>query len=267
MVIDFHTHTFPDAIADKSMAHLAALSGYTPYTDGRRASLLQSMRRSGVDCSVVMPVATSPKQLPTINRLSASLNGRDGIFYAGAIHPDCADVAQTLDLIRDSGLFGVKLHPDYQGADFDDPRYLAILQEAAKRGLYVVTHVGKAIGFSGPARCTPDMILRVLDRLDGALDGKLILAHLGGIEMPEQVLETLCGLPVWMDTAAVLDLYPATCTRIIKKHGADKILFATDSPWKGQKEYLELFDALDLTAEEKQMILGRNARRILGIDS
>ena len=102
MVIDFHTHTFPDRMAEKTVAHLAKLGGLPLHTDGKRGSLLASMRAHGVDKSVVLPVATTPKQERSINALSAELNGKDGIFYAGAIHPDCEDVEATLDGIKAS---------------------------------------------------------------------------------------------------------------------------------------------------------------------
>lgn len=267
MVIDFHTHTFPDKIAEKSVAHLAQIGKMKPCTDGRRSSLLQSMQQSGVDISLVLPVATHPKQERTINALSAQISGQDNIFYAGAVHPDCPCVEETLDFIRDSGLRVVKLHPDYQGTDFDDPRYVNILREAGRRGLYVVTHAGIDVAYRDHVHCTPDMILRVLGQLGGCMDNRLILAHMGGYELPDEVLQKLCGLPVYMDTAAVLSLYPDKCAEIIRKHGADRVLFATDSPWRAQKEYIDLLNQMPLTDGEKEKILWKNAAEILQINT
>ena len=42
--------------------------------------------------------------------------------------------------------------------------------------------------------------------------------------------------------------------RIVRSHGCDKILFASDSPWAGQKEYVQLFQSLPLRQEEKEKI-------------
>lgn len=265
MVIDFHTHAFPDKIAGRTIAHLSEAGKMQPYTDGTGASLRRSMDDSGVAVSVVLPIATLPKQERSINALSAEQNGKDRLYYAGSLHPDCADVEGTLDYIKASGLFGIKLHPDYQGVDFNDARFVRIMREAAKRDLYIITHAGIDVAFRHHVHCTPDMVLEVLDTLGGLIDDKLILAHMGGYELPDEVLEKLCGKPVWMDTAAVLDLYPEKCVEIIRSHGADKILFATDSPWRGQKEYIALLQSLPLTEEEKAQILYRNAQRILGI--
>lgn len=262
MVIDFHTHTFPDKIAEQTIAALAAKSGNTPYRGGTLDALRESMRKNGVDYSVILPVATKPSQVPSINRLAASLNGTDGVIYAGCIHPLCEDVEAVLEDIRQSGLFGLKIHPDYQFTDFDDPKYLHILREAAKRDLVVVTHAGVDVGFPDTVRCTPDMVLHVLDELSGWIDDKLVLAHMGGCDLPDEVLEKLCGKPVYFDTAYVLDRYPEQCLEIIRKHGADRILFATDSPWADQGKYVELLQSFDLPQADKDKILFENALRL-----
>ena len=263
MVIDFHTHTFPDSIAEQAVAHLSKVGHATAFIDAKRDTLLRSMRDNQIDISVVLPVATAPKQVKGINRLSAELNGREGLFYAGAVHPDCDDIEETLDFIKASGLFGIKLHPDYQGVHFDDPRYLRIMEAAARRGLFIVTHAGVDIAYRDHVHCTPDMVLRVLDTLGGVIDNKLILAHMGGYELPDEVLEKLCGKPVLMDTAAVLDLYPDRCAEIILRHGAERVLFATDSPWRSQRQYVEILRSLPLTDAQRESILHGNAERIL----
>ena len=265
MVIDFHTHTFPDKIAEKSISFLERKGGIKAVCSATRDTLVQVMNSGGADVSVVLPVATSPKQERTINSLSAEINGKDNVFYFGAIHPDCENVEDTLDFIKASGLRGIKLHPDYQGVYFDDARYVKIMAEAAKRGLYIVTHSGVDIAYPDDIHCTPEMVLNVLERLDGIINGKLILAHMGSYGAPEEVLLKLCGRDVFMDTAAVLDLYPEKCAGIIKKHGADRILFATDSPWKSQKAYIMLFNSLDIPDGDKEKILYENGRKILNI--
>ena len=221
MVIDFHTHTFPDSIAEKAVAHLSKVGHTAAYMDARRETLVQSMQENNIEISVVLPVATAPAQVDGINTLSAKINGKDGLYYAGAIHPDCRNIEETLDFIKESGLFGIKLHPDYQGVHFDDARYLRIMEAAAKRGF------------------------------------------MGGYELPDEVLEKLCGKPVLMDTAAVLDLYPERCLEIIRRHGAQRVLFATDSPWRSQKQFVELLRSLPLSVQERENILHNNAEKIL----
>lgn len=263
MIIDFHTHTFPDKIAARTIEYLAKKGNVKPYREGTLSSLKESMKRCGIDRSVIVPVATTPAQVGSINRLAAELNGKDGIIYAGAIHPDTENAEETLDLIKSSGLFGIKIHPDYQGVYFSDERYIKIMKAAAERGLYIVTHAGIDVGFRDDVHCTPDSVLYVLDKLAGIIDNKLILAHLGGFDLGSEVLEKLAGKPVYMDTAAVLDRDPEMCREIILAHGTDKVLFATDSPWADQKKFVDLLRSFGFSQNDLDKIFYENAKKIL----
>ncbi|MDO4521731.1 MAG: hypothetical protein Q4B57_01145 [Eubacteriales bacterium] len=132
MIIDFHTHTFPDKIAEKTIAALSDIGKISAHRSGTVDSLKESMQLCGIDISVVLPVATSPTQVETINRISYQLNKKDRLYFSGAIHPDCENVEEILDDIKAHGLFGIKIHPDYQGVYFHDKRYLRILCESAQ---------------------------------------------------------------------------------------------------------------------------------------
>lgn len=100
MVIDFHTHTFPDKIAEKSISFLERKGGIKAVCSATRSALAGVMSGGGADVSVVLPVATSPKQEHTINLLSAEINGNDNIYYFGAVHPGCENVEETLTLLK-----------------------------------------------------------------------------------------------------------------------------------------------------------------------
>jgi len=54
--------------------------------------------------------------------------------------------------------------------------------------------------------------------------------------------------------------------RIVKAHGADKILFGSDSPWSNAKNEIDTISRLPIDQETKDMILGNNAKRILKIN-
>ena len=175
---------------------------------------------------------------------------------------DSENIEEILEGIKAHGLRGIKIHPDYQGVYFDDPRYVRILREAAKRDLLVVTHAGIDIGYPRDVHCTPNMVLKVLDELSGIIDNKLILAHMGGCDLPDEVLEKLCGKPVYFDTSFVLDRYTEKCREIINCHGADKILFATDSPWADQKHFIEIINSYGFSHKETQKIFSGNACKL-----
>lgn len=266
MVIDFHTHIFPDKIAEKTLELLIKNSG----SDGARAygkatfdAIKSDMKKNGIDISVILPVATSVKQVASINRSAAELNGSEGIIYFGAIHPECDNVAEVLDGIKSSGLKGIKIHPDYQNERFDSPAYINIMKEAAERDLITVTHAGVDVGYRDNVHCTPDMVLKVLGELSGIIDNKLVLAHMGGCDMPDEVMEKLVGKPVYFDTSFVLSRYSEKSKEIILKHGADKILFATDYPWSDGKEFIEIIKSYALSKEDTDKILFKNALALL----
>ena len=98
MIVDFHTHTFPDAIAPAAIGKLQAASHTKPFTDGTVNGLRASMAAAGIDISMVLPVATSPKQVPHINDSAIALNARaneTGVYSLGGMHPDFPDWEQV----------------------------------------------------------------------------------------------------------------------------------------------------------------------------
>src|SRR5574344_864339 len=110
MIIDFHTHVFPDKIAAQTVKHLGELAHITPYTDGSVTGLLESMKESGVTTSVVLPVVTKPSQFDAIFSFAQSLNNIPGIISFAGIHPESEDIEKKLQMIKSAGFKGIKLH-------------------------------------------------------------------------------------------------------------------------------------------------------------
>ncbi len=275
MIIDMHTHTFPDSIAAPALANMEKSvrekQGYDLKIKvaGTRDALEASTKRNHVDLSVVVPVATKPAQSAGINRFAYETNEQSrstGVFSFGSIHPDNTDYKDILKDVKARGLKGIKLHPDYQKVEFDDERYLRIMDYAANLGLIIITHAGEDIGLPEKIHCTPDMVLRVLNHIQPE---KLILAHMGGWNMWDEVEEKLVGKNVYLDTAFVFEkdvphISKEQFQRIVNRHGADKIVFATDSPWADQGESIQSIMDMELTKEQQDQILGENAGRLLG---
>ena len=264
MIIDFHTHTFPDEMAEKVIRGLSARGGMPYYSDATAGALRASMRRAGISYSVVLPVATAPRQVPTINRVSAENNGKNGLIYFGAIHPDCENIEEILDGIAAAGLDGIKLHPDYQQTYIDDDRYARIVREACKRRLVVVTHAGFDPAYADETHCTPRRILKLLEKLGDCPELRFVAAHLGSLDYADEVLRSLIGAPVYFDTAVVLDRYPEKCRKLIEAQGADRVLFASDSPWAPQDKFVSLLRSFCFSKEEEEKIFFGNADRLLG---
>lgn len=268
MVVDFHTHVFPDRMAEATVAHLKSVANITAYSDGTTAGLTSSMRASGVDVSVVLPVVTKPRQFHSVNLFAEEINrgsfdvGGRRLLSFGGIHPDSEDVEGEVEYLASRGFKGIKLHPDYQGTFINDNRYLKIVKEAAKYGLFISVHAGLDVGIPDPVHCPP-LLSRVL--LDESGYDRIILAHLGGFAMWDDVEKYLVGRSVYFDLGVVLGVVPDDqLRRIISGHGSDKILFATDSPWGGQRESLEHLKSLGLDKDAYENITHKNAERILG---
>ncbi|MFQ9472097.1 MAG: amidohydrolase family protein [Oscillospiraceae bacterium] len=279
MVIDIHTHTFPDRLAATTIPKLELAAHTRSFSDGTNAGLAASMARAGVDCSLVLPVATAPKQVVHVNDCSAQINERfpeTGIFSFGCIHPDFSDYRAELARAAELGLKGIKLHPVYQGVDFDDIRTLRILDRAAELGLIVLSHSGLDVGFPGVVHVTPRMVRSALDQV-GPMT--LILAHMGGWRNWDQVEELLPDTSVYLDTSYSLgDLAPLDdgfylpedlpmmpqeqFLRMVRTFGPHRILFGTDSPWQSQTDAVAAIRALPLSQEEQDGILGGNAQKL-----
>lgn len=282
MIIDFHTHTFPDKIAAKTVESLSHVSHSRPFSDGTTAGLLANMARAGIDRSVILPVATSPKQVVHINDASAALNERfreAGLFSLGCIHPDYEDCRAELSRIQALGLKGFKIHPVYQGADVDSLKFLRILDRAAELGLLVVTHAGLDIGYPGEVRCSPAMLRHVMREMP---ELRLIAAHMGGWRNWEEVPDQLCDTGVLLDTAfstgAICPLNDghyrpeelpmmdqAAFMKLYEAFGPERILFGTDSPWSSPEESLSFLRGLPIPEEALELILGGNGERLLGL--
>lgn len=282
MIIDIHTHTFPDKLAATTIPKLELMSHTRAYVDGTNGGLQASMAQAGINYSVVLPVATSPRQVEHINDSSARINEtfeETGIFSFGCMHPDYDNYRQELARVAELGLKGIKLHPVYQDVDFDDVRTLRILDRAAELGLVVLTHSGLDVGFPGKVRVTPAMVLHALKEV-GPMT--MILAHMGGWRNWDQVEELLADAPVYLDTSYSLGrlhtlddgfyspqemdmMSQEQFLRIIRTFGPHRFLFGTDSPWGSQKQGVEQLRALPLSQEEKDAILGGTAQKLLSL--
>lgn len=259
-MIDFHTHIFPDKIAGKTLEFLSSRCKTIPFTDGTAEGLRKSGREAGMDLSVALPVVTNPAQFQSINRFASQfLEGE--ILSFGGIHPDSADYKAELKELKAMGFCGIKLHPAYQETMFNDIRYKRIISAATELGFIISVHGGFDPGYPDCIYATPQMSAEVIDEVRPE---KLILAHMGGFLCWDEVERYLVGKDVYLDTAVVFgQIDDAQFVRICREHGADKILFATDSPWSGQKESVEYLNSLPLSGEEKNKILDENARKLL----
>lgn len=263
MIIDFHTHIFPDKIAEKTIDSLEKRAKVSASTNGTLDGLMASMETSGVNLSVIMPVATKKEQMDNINNYAKDVCQKypGKLISFGGIHPDCEDYKKELNHIRELGLKGIKIHPDYQQVFIDDVRYMNIIEYADELGLIILTHAGVDIGLPDPVHCPPERMRKVLDKIKPK---KMIAAHYGGWKQWQQVYECLAGENIYFDTAFTFQyIEEETFLKILKKHGADRILFATDSPWSDAKKDISAISHLIKDEDVKQKIFCENAAKLL----
>ena len=278
VITDFHTHTFPDAIAQRAIAGMQANSHAAAFNSGTQDGLLASMDAAGIGRSVVLPVATNPLKISSMNDKLLSQEKSQRVVNFGAMHPQAENWKEELNRLASAGVPGIKLHPQYQDTDITDIRYLRILDHAAGLGLLTVTHAGDEIAYPGVVRCSPEMVRTVFDQLGNI---PLVLAHMGGWKNWQRVAENLAHTGCYLDTAISLgsivpidDHYaPADLpllsrddfVSLVRAFGSHRILFGTDSPWADQAEEIRKLTSLPLTQAELENILSHNAARLLNL--
>lgn len=262
MLIDFHTHCFPDKIAKGAINKLTGVSGgLKNHTDGTLNSLKQVMQDTNVDKSVVLSIATNAHQMQSVNDFAAQINKDPKIIAFGSVFPFAENVLEELERIKELGLMGVKLHPDYQGFFVDDEKLKPIYKKISSLGLITVFHAGLDYGFAPPYKAMPDSMLKAFSWFDSPV----VAAHMGGLNCSEKVLEKLCGTDIYFDTAFSYASAPKYyLEKIIEKHGCDKILFGTDCPWHTADMELRMLNSLGLSQDDFEKIAYKNALNLLG---
>ena len=269
MLIDFHTHVFPDKIAEKTIKILEEMSDGKACTDGTVSGLYKQMEKSGADIAVALPVVTKPSQFESITEFARKINENfnlsgKGILSFGGIHPRCDDIKGKMKTLKELGFSGVKIHPDYQDAFIDDEGYIEILKAAKDLDMIVVTHAGVDDGYKGePVKCPPELALKVIRKVGHE---KFVLGHFGGHKMWEEVYDKLASENVYFDTAFTFhEIEKELFIRILDKHGADRVLFATDCPWRDIKEDRDILLSYGLSEGINEKLFYKNAVKLLKI--
>ena len=183
--------------------------------------------------------------------------------FFGGIHPETDDYKRDIDLITTLHLPGIKLHPEYQGFELDDPKMMRIYDYAISRGLMLMFHAGKDPAFPPPVHSSPAKFAKIRRELGG---GTIIAAHLGGLGQWAEVEEQLAGEDVYLDTSMGFKYYSKEqFLKVVELHGADKILFGSDSPWSRADEEIVSLKNMPISDQEKEKILHLNAEKLLGL--
>lgn len=261
-IINCHCHVYPDKIAVKAAQSTGDFYDLPMTYDGTVATCKREGAKVGVVHSIIFSVATTPKQVRSINEFIArTADAEPDIFTGlGTMHPDSDDLEGDIIHLKSLGLKAVKLHADIQRFNLDDPKCLGIYELCIKYGLPVLLHAGDSrFDMSNPNRLKP--ILQKYPQLT------VIAAHLGGWSVWEDAVRELVGFEnLYVDTCSSFAFLTAErAKKIIRAFGADKVLWGTDYPmWDFAKE-VEMFEALGLDGEEKAKIYHKNAQKLFNV--
>lgn len=263
MIIDFHTHVFPDNFADHAMKTLAENANVAYAAPATVSGLTRVMDECGVDRSVALHVVTKENQHENILRFAKEIDS-ERIISFGSVLPSSVYALEYVWKISDEGLKGMKLHPALQRIRPDDIKFFPIYDLARALNLIVTFHVGFDPSYPDELLAPPVSVVNIVKNFPGL---KIVAAHMGGLKMARDVFDSVAGkADIYMDTAYCADpwLDKGLLKEIIRKHGAERILFGSDYPWHLPSQEINMIRALDISEEEKSMILGGNAVRLLG---
>ncbi|MBP3580329.1 MAG: amidohydrolase [Clostridia bacterium] len=266
MIIDFHTHAFPDKLADKAVAHLYELGGMPPKSDGKISGLIRCMDEDGVDASVVLSIATKPQQETNVNNFAISLLENPRIIPFGSVFPGSDTALTEIERLHKSGVKGIKMHPEYQDFYIDEDRVAPIYKKCGELGMIVLLHCGGDVAYEPPYHGTPELIEKIVNKF---CDTTFVAAHMGGFDLWEEFANTVKPHKnLYIDTSmtnTAKHLDNEIGHRIFETHGYDKFLFGSDSPWERHYKSMEKLYSYGFSDEVNKKILGENAVKLLGI--
>lgn len=264
MIIDFHTHIFPDRIAERATEKIGGAANIDYMAPATFEALNAVMDKCGVDKSVVLNMVTKETQHESVLRYAKSIDSERLISF-GSVMPDSVSALEYIWKTSDEELKGLKLHPALQRFDLGDEKYFPIFDLARACGLIVTLHMGFDPSYPEELDARPEHLVKIMNNFPGL---KIVAAHLGGMKLARDVLDILAGkADVYLDTAYCAEpwLDKGLLLEIVRVHGADKILFGSDYPWHLPSQEIELIRSLAISEEEKNLILGENAVRLLNL--
>lgn len=257
-IIDFHAHIYPQKIADKAVHSIGKFYNINMEGHGTAGGLVDNGNKIGVVKYIVHSTATKPSQVEAINNFIISEISAEKRFVGfGTLHQDFDKTETEIVRIKDAGLKGIKLHPDFQAFKADDPKMDLAYEILAHYKMPVLFHAGDIrYDYSGPRR-----IANVLDKHPGLI---VIAAHFGGYTQWDEAYEYLAGRDVWFDTSSTLWKLPVQdALRIMEKHGYDRFLFGSDFPMWDHEGELKRILGLNLPADKLEAVLFGNGARLL----
>ena len=260
MIIDIHAHVFPNKIAEKASQGIEDFYNIDVPNNGTIERLLELSDKAGVNKVVIHSPATTPHQVQSVNNFIYDCTQKypDRVIGFMTLHPDFENINDEVERCISMGLKGVKLHPDFQRFHIDDHKAFCIYEAISGR-LPLLVHTGDfRYQWSKPER-----MAKVMDEFPAMT---VIGAHFGGWSEWDDAARVFKGKNIYVDTSSTMySVPPEHINELIRQYGTDHVLFGSDYPMWDAGTELEYIEKLDLTNEERELILHKNTQRILGI--
>lgn len=255
-LIDFHAHVYPAAIARKATLSICDFYDIRSDNEGTPEEKLALDKAFGIEKTLLLPVSMSPKITKSVNDFVLSLSKTHPEFVPfGTVHPADEDLPALAQTLSEAGHIGIKLHPDMQQCEIDDPRLLPLYDYIQGR-MPLYLHAGDPRHpYSHPAR-----IRKIMDLFPQLT---VVAAHMGGWSVQEYALPLLCKKEnCIVDTSSSLtNMSTDYALRLIRAYGAERVFFGTDYPVGNIEQEFRRLESLPVSDDEKEKIAFENARR------
>ncbi|MBE6900431.1 MAG: radical SAM protein [Ruminococcaceae bacterium] len=259
-IIDVHNHIYPEKIVAKATDAIGDFYDIDMQHLGTGNELVEAGKKAGIEKFVVCSAATTPAQVQIINNFIAAECEKHPEFIGfGTLHPGFEDCGAEIARMKEMGLTGVKLHPDFQKFYIDDPEALPMFRAIRDSNMWLIVHLGDdRFEYSQPER-----MAKVLEEVPGL---KLIGAHFGGYRCWESALDVYKPGTLYFDISSSMHFMSRELIfKFFERYGIESFFWGTDFPMWDHKEELELFFSLGLSEEDNRKILYENFAKAYGL--
>jgi predicted TIM-barrel fold metal-dependent hydrolase len=280
MIIDCHTHIFPDQVKKDRRVFCERDQGFSSLYQNPKTKiagvedLIISMDEAGVERSVICGFSWGRPDLCSLHNdylmESASKYSHRLIVFISLLFSDPDWSERELDRAMKQGAMGVGeiafYHHEMRSQDIDLIK--PVLTRMERKRIPILLHTNERLGHPYPGKGeTP--LERFYELILSFSNLPILLAHWGGglpfYELMPEVSKTMAN--VYYDTAASPFLYSKKIYTIVSEIvGVRRILFGTDFPLLSPRRYFQELKESGLSKEDQEKILGLNFLRLFGSD-
>jgi predicted TIM-barrel fold metal-dependent hydrolase len=278
MIIDSHTHIFPDEVRKDREAFCKKDEGFSFIYKSSKAKMvgiedvIASMDESGIDRSVICGFPWGRSDLCSLHNQylmeSASRYPNRLIVFVSLLFSNSDWSAKELNRAIEGGARGLGEIAFYRDemTSQDIHSMKPILAQMEKQGIPLLLHTNETLGHSYPGKGkTP--LDRFYELILSFPNLSIILGHWGGgllfYELMPEVAKSMVN--VYYDTAASPFIYSKKIYSIAREMvGAEKIFFGTDFPLISPRRYFKELEESGLSKQDQEKILGLNFSKRFG---